>query len=197
SNFVSTAAFKEICPAGPGYHYSASAVKFNQRLAKMLDTGGPPLVSENDHTSTKDTVSQPESSRTHSVISQSTRIQQVPYSPTNMQTIRIQQSPTRPQQADTGSQTGSVIIITQPKPNMSTSGGSQTTNARPQQHPSVRPGSAATATSQPARVNTPVVRTQTSRPSVNRQPVSPVRPPPVPATTRPLPTRQGKPPEGL
>ncbi|XP_016386062.1 latent-transforming growth factor beta-binding protein 4-like isoform X1 [Sinocyclocheilus rhinocerous] len=188
--YFGSAAFKEICPAGPGYHYSASAVKFNQRLAKMLDTGGPPLVSENGHTSTKDTVSQPESSRTHSVISQSTRIQQVPYSPTNTQTIRVQHSPTRPQQADTGSQTGSVIIITQPKPNMSTSGGSQTTNARPQQHSSVRPGSAATATSQPARVNTPVVRTQTSRPSVNRQPVAPVRPPPVPATTRPLPTRQ-------
>uniref|UniRef100_A0A673JVT8 Latent-transforming growth factor beta-binding protein 4-like n=1 Tax=Sinocyclocheilus rhinocerous TaxID=307959 RepID=A0A673JVT8_9TELE len=176
--YFGSAAFKEICPAGPGYHYSASAVKFNQRLAKMLDTGGPPLVSENGHTSTKDTVSQPESSRTHSVISQSTRIQQVPYSPTNTQTIRVQHSPTRPQQADTGSQTGSVIIITQPKPNI------------PQQHSSVRPGSAATATSQPARVNTPVVRTQTSRPSVNRQPVAPVRPPPVPATTRPLPTRQ-------
>lgn len=152
----------------------------------MHDTGGPPLVSENGRTSTKDIVSQPESSRTHSVISQSTRTQQVPYSPTNTQTIRVQQSPTRPQQADTGSQTGSVIIITQPKPNLSTSGGSQTTNARPQQPSSFRPGSAATATSQPARVNTPVVRTQTSRPWVNRQPVSPVRPP----TSRPLPTRQ-------
>uniref|UniRef100_A0A8C2KFT3 Latent-transforming growth factor beta-binding protein 1 n=1 Tax=Cyprinus carpio TaxID=7962 RepID=A0A8C2KFT3_CYPCA len=161
--YFGSAAFKEICPAGPGYHYSASAVKFNQRVAEMHDTGGPPLVSENGRTSTKDIVSQPESSRTHSVISQSTRNQQVPYSPTNTQTIRVQQSPTRPQQADTGSQTGSVIIITQPKPNLSTSGGSQTTNP-PQS----------------------VVRTQTSRPWVNRQPVSPVRPP----TSRPLPTRQ-------
>ncbi|XP_059420518.1 latent-transforming growth factor beta-binding protein 4-like isoform X4 [Carassius carassius] len=188
--YSGSAAFKEICPAGPGYHYSASAVKFNQRLAEMLDTGGPPLVSENGRTSTKEIVSQPESSRTHSVISQSTRSQQVPYSPTNTQTIRVQQSPTRPQQADTGSQTGSVIIITQPKPNLSTSGGFQTTNARPQQPVSIHPGSTATATRQPARVNTPVVRTQTSRPWVNRQPVSPVRPPPVPATTQPLPTRQ-------
>ncbi|KAK2894957.1 hypothetical protein Q8A67_012186 [Cirrhinus molitorella] len=185
--YFGSAAFKEICPAGPGYHYSASAVKFNQRLAEMLDTGGPPLISENGRTSTQDTVSQSNSSRTHSTISQSTRIQQVPYPATNTQTIRVQQSPTRLQQPDTGSQTGSVIIITQPKPNLSTSGGSQTTNARPQQ-PST--GNAATAASQPARVNTPVVQTQTSRPSVNRQPVSPVRPLPVPATARPLPTRQ-------
>ncbi|KTG05427.1 hypothetical protein cypCar_00042929, partial [Cyprinus carpio] len=172
-------AFKEICPAGPGYHYSASPVKFNQRLVEILDTGGPPLVSENVRTSTQDIASQPEGSRTHSTISQSTRIQQAPYSPTNTQTIRVHQSPARPQKPDAGSQTGSFIIITQPKPNLSTSGGSQTTNARPQQ-----------PSSQPARVNTPVVRTQTSRPSVNRQPISPVRPPPVPATARPLPTRQ-------
>ncbi len=141
-----TAAFKEICPAGPGYHYSSSAVKFNQRLAEMLDTGGPPLVSENGRTSTQGIASHPEGSRTHSTISQLTRIQQVPYSPTNTQTIRVQQSPVRPQQPDAGSQAGSVIIITQPKPNLSTSGGSQTTN--------VRLGSAAAGTSQPARVNT-------------------------------------------
>uniref|UniRef100_A0A9J8CDR0 Latent-transforming growth factor beta-binding protein 2 n=1 Tax=Cyprinus carpio carpio TaxID=630221 RepID=A0A9J8CDR0_CYPCA len=177
--YFGSAAFKEICPAGPGYHYSASPVKFNQRLVEILDTGGPPLVSENVRTSTQDIASQPEGSRTHSTISQSTRIQQAPYSPTNTQTIRVHQSPARPQKPDAGSQTGSFIIITQPKPNLSTSGGSQTTNARPQQ-----------PSSQPARVNTPVVRTQTSRPSVNRQPISPVRPPPVPATARPLPTRQ-------
>uniref|UniRef100_A0A673LGX5 Latent-transforming growth factor beta-binding protein 1 n=1 Tax=Sinocyclocheilus rhinocerous TaxID=307959 RepID=A0A673LGX5_9TELE len=172
--YFGSAAFKEICPAGPGYHYSASPVKFNQRLAEMLDTGGPPLVSENVRASTQDIASQPEGSRTHSTISQSTRIQQAPYSPTNTQTIRVQQSPARPQQPDAGSQAGSVIIITQPKPNL------------PQQPSSIRPS----APSQPARVNTPVVRTQTSRPSVNRQPISPVRPPPVPATARPLPTRQ-------
>ncbi|XP_073706971.1 latent-transforming growth factor beta-binding protein 4 isoform X2 [Garra rufa] len=186
--YFGSAAFKEICPAGPGYHYSASAVKFNQRLAEMLDTGGPPLISENGRTSTHDIGSQSNSSRTHST----TRIQQVPHSPTNTQTIRVQQSSTRPQQPDTGSQTGSVIFITQPKPNLSTGGGggSQTTSTRPQQPSSVRPGNGATAASQPTRVNTPVVQTQTSRPSVNRQPVSPVRPLPVPATARPLPTRQ-------
>lgn len=149
-----TAAFKEICPAGPGYHYSASAVKINQRLAEMLDTGGPPLVSENGRTSTQGVVSQPEGSRTHSTSSLSTRIQQ----PTNTQTIRVQQpsisQSTRPQQLDVNPQTGSVIIITQPNPNLSTGGGSQTTNARPQQPSSVRPGNAATGTNQPVRAIT-------------------------------------------
>lgn len=148
SNFVFTAAFKEICPAGPGYHYSASAVRINQRLAEMLDTGGPPLVSENGRTSTQVVVSQPESTRTHST---SSRIQQS----TNTQTIRVQQPSislsTRPQQPDANPQTGSVIIITQPNPNLSTGGGSQTTNARPQQPSSVRPGSAGTGTNQPVR----------------------------------------------
>ncbi|XP_052437637.1 latent-transforming growth factor beta-binding protein 4 isoform X1 [Carassius gibelio] len=166
--YFGSAAFKEICPAGPGYHYSALPVKINQRIVEILDTGGPPLVSENVRTSTQDIASQPEGSRT--------RIQQTPHSATNTQTIRVQQ---RPQQPDAASQAGSVIFITQPKPNLSTSGSSQTTNARPQQ-----------PSSQPARVNTPVVRTQTSRPSVIRQPISPIRPPPVPATARPPPTRQ-------
>ncbi|XP_043120290.1 latent-transforming growth factor beta-binding protein 4 isoform X2 [Puntigrus tetrazona] len=155
--YFGSAAFKEICPAGPGYHYSASAVKFNQRIVEMLDTGGPPLVSGNVHASTQDIASQPDGSRTHLTISQ-----QAAYPPPNTQTIRVQQSPARPQQPD------SVIIITQPKPNLATSG----------------------ATSQPSRVNTPAVRTQTSRPSVNRQPISPIRPPLVLATARPPPTRQ-------
>lgn len=30
--FVPPAAFKEICPAGPGYHYSASTLQFSQRV---------------------------------------------------------------------------------------------------------------------------------------------------------------------
>ncbi|XP_051580184.1 latent-transforming growth factor beta-binding protein 4-like isoform X3 [Myxocyprinus asiaticus] len=189
-----SAAFKEICPAGPGYHYSASALKFNQRLAETLGTGGPLLVSENGRTSILDKGSQPalpDSSRTHSTI----RVQQ-PSSPetryprpTNTQTIRVQQ-PTRPQQPNTGSQSGSVIVITQPKPNLSTDSGSQTTNARPQQPSSVRPGNATTATSQPTKVITPVLHMQTSRPSVNKQPISPARALPVPATPRPLMPRQ-------
>ncbi|KAM8905293.1 latent-transforming growth factor beta-binding protein 4-like isoform 2-T2 [Spinachia spinachia] len=39
-----TVAFKETCPAGPGYHYSASALQFNQRAAEQLGTRGAPLV---------------------------------------------------------------------------------------------------------------------------------------------------------
>lgn len=37
-------AFKEICPAGPGYHYSASALQFNQRASEQLGARGAPLV---------------------------------------------------------------------------------------------------------------------------------------------------------
>lgn len=37
-------AFKEICPAGPGYHYSASALQFNQRVSEQLGGRGAPLV---------------------------------------------------------------------------------------------------------------------------------------------------------
>ncbi|XP_052008003.1 latent-transforming growth factor beta-binding protein 4-like [Xyrauchen texanus] len=192
--YFGSADFKEICPAGPGYHYSSSALKFNQRLAETLGSGGPLLVSENGRTSVLDKGSQPalpDNSRTHSTV----RVQQ-PSSPetryprpTNTQTIRVQQ-PTRPQQPNTGSQSGSVIVITQPKPNLSTGSGSQTTNARPQQPSSVRPANAATATSQPTKVITPVIRMQTSRPSVNKQPTSPARAFPVPATPRPLIPRQ-------
>ncbi|XP_073785829.1 latent-transforming growth factor beta-binding protein 4 isoform X4 [Danio rerio] len=164
--FFGSAAFKEICPAGPGYHYSASAVKINQRVADIVDSSGT-----NVRTSTQDKQTQPESSRTNS---QSTRTQQT----SNTHTIRVQQpsisQSSRPQQPDTGS----VIIITQPKLNQPTAG--RTTN--------IHAGNSPSSTSQPARVNTPVIRTQTSRPSVNRQPVSPVRPPPV--TPRPPPTRQ-------
>ncbi|KAJ7990338.1 hypothetical protein DPEC_G00299260 [Dallia pectoralis] len=44
--YFGSVAFKESCPAGPGYHYSASAVKFNQRVSEQLGTGGPPVVSQ-------------------------------------------------------------------------------------------------------------------------------------------------------
>ncbi|XP_056621635.1 latent-transforming growth factor beta-binding protein 4 isoform X2 [Triplophysa dalaica] len=188
--YFGSAAFKEICPAGPGYHYSASAVKLNQKLTDMLNTGGPPLVSENVRTSTLNIGLQPagpEISRTHTN-AQATRGQQPPQL-SNTQTIRVQQpviTPSRPVQPP---QSTSVIVQTPPKPNLSTGSGSQTTNARPQQ-PNIRPGSDTTATSQPTRVITPVVRTYTSRPS-GRQPIYPARPLPVPATPRPLPPRQG------
>ncbi|XP_061683805.1 latent-transforming growth factor beta-binding protein 4-like [Syngnathoides biaculeatus] len=43
-----SAAFKEICPAGPGYHYSASALQFSQRAADQLGARGAQLVTNGD-----------------------------------------------------------------------------------------------------------------------------------------------------
>uniref|UniRef100_A0AAV2J503 Uncharacterized protein n=1 Tax=Knipowitschia caucasica TaxID=637954 RepID=A0AAV2J503_KNICA len=39
-----SAAFKETCPAGPGYHYSASALQFTQRAIEQLGHRGAPLI---------------------------------------------------------------------------------------------------------------------------------------------------------
>lgn len=44
SLFLSAVAFKELCPAGPGYQYSASAQKFNQRVVEQLGNHGAFLV---------------------------------------------------------------------------------------------------------------------------------------------------------
>lgn len=35
-SLVSSVAFKEICPAGPGYQYLASTLQFNQRATEQL-----------------------------------------------------------------------------------------------------------------------------------------------------------------
>uniref|UniRef100_A0AAQ5YXM0 Latent-transforming growth factor beta-binding protein 1 n=1 Tax=Amphiprion ocellaris TaxID=80972 RepID=A0AAQ5YXM0_AMPOC len=42
--YFGSVAFKEICPAGPGYHYSASALQFNQRVTEQLGSRGASLV---------------------------------------------------------------------------------------------------------------------------------------------------------
>ncbi|XP_041667187.1 latent-transforming growth factor beta-binding protein 4 isoform X3 [Cheilinus undulatus] len=42
--YFGSVAFKEICPAGPGYHYSASALSFNQRANEQLGGRGASLV---------------------------------------------------------------------------------------------------------------------------------------------------------
>uniref|UniRef100_A0A3Q3WTY3 Latent transforming growth factor beta binding protein 4 n=1 Tax=Mola mola TaxID=94237 RepID=A0A3Q3WTY3_MOLML len=42
--YFGSAAFKEICPAGPGYQYSASALQFNQRANEQLGSQGASLV---------------------------------------------------------------------------------------------------------------------------------------------------------
>uniref|UniRef100_A0A4W6FSX8 Si:cabz01070274.1 n=1 Tax=Lates calcarifer TaxID=8187 RepID=A0A4W6FSX8_LATCA len=44
--YFGSVAFKEICPAGPGYHYSASALQFNQRVKEQLGGRGAPLVTD-------------------------------------------------------------------------------------------------------------------------------------------------------
>uniref|UniRef100_A0A3P8TW60 Latent-transforming growth factor beta-binding protein 1 n=1 Tax=Amphiprion percula TaxID=161767 RepID=A0A3P8TW60_AMPPE len=40
--YFGSVAFKEICPAGPGYHYSASALQFNQRVTDPPQPNLPP-----------------------------------------------------------------------------------------------------------------------------------------------------------
>ncbi|XP_039986751.1 latent-transforming growth factor beta-binding protein 1-like [Xiphias gladius] len=42
--YFGSVAFKEICPAGPGYHYSASVLQFNQRVTEQLGGRGAPLL---------------------------------------------------------------------------------------------------------------------------------------------------------
>lgn len=44
-------AFKEICPAGPGYHYSASSLQFNQKVTEQLGSRGSlPVTQDNQGT---------------------------------------------------------------------------------------------------------------------------------------------------
>ncbi|KAF7658545.1 hypothetical protein LDENG_00011270 [Lucifuga dentata] len=46
--YFGSVAFKDICPAGPGYHYSASALQFNQRVMEQLGSRGAPLVTQSN-----------------------------------------------------------------------------------------------------------------------------------------------------
>ncbi|XP_040901991.1 LOW QUALITY PROTEIN: latent-transforming growth factor beta-binding protein 4 [Toxotes jaculatrix] len=46
--YFGSVAFKEICPAGPGYHYSASALQFSQRATEQLGGQGTPLVTHSN-----------------------------------------------------------------------------------------------------------------------------------------------------
>ncbi|XP_049432197.1 latent-transforming growth factor beta-binding protein 4 isoform X2 [Epinephelus fuscoguttatus] len=46
--YFGSVAFKEICPAGPGYHYSASALQFNQRVNEHLGSRGVQLVTDSN-----------------------------------------------------------------------------------------------------------------------------------------------------
>uniref|UniRef100_A0AAY4D9V3 Uncharacterized protein n=1 Tax=Denticeps clupeoides TaxID=299321 RepID=A0AAY4D9V3_9TELE len=53
--FFGSAAFKEICPAGPGYHYSANNLQINQRLVEYHSTGQQVLVSNTGASAAPDT----------------------------------------------------------------------------------------------------------------------------------------------
>uniref|UniRef100_A0A8B9KSN7 Latent transforming growth factor beta binding protein 4 n=1 Tax=Astyanax mexicanus TaxID=7994 RepID=A0A8B9KSN7_ASTMX len=77
--FFGSAEFKEICPAGAGYHYSPNTLKITQRVAEINDTIGPQLVSESRP-------QQPEAPR------HTTR----PQPPTHGQTAHVQYDPRQP-----------------------------------------------------------------------------------------------------
>ncbi|KAM8769180.1 latent-transforming growth factor beta-binding protein 4 isoform 2-T2 [Acanthopagrus schlegelii] len=46
--YFGSVAFKEICPAGPGYQYSASTLKFNQRVSEQLGNRGATVVTHSN-----------------------------------------------------------------------------------------------------------------------------------------------------
>ncbi|XP_017537179.1 latent-transforming growth factor beta-binding protein 4 isoform X2 [Pygocentrus nattereri] len=138
--------FKEICPAGPGYHYSPNTLKFNQRVAETHRT---PLVSELKPQQQESSISQPAARHQLPTSPQTTR----PQPPTVGQATHVQQ----PSVAHTN------VFIIQGGPQQPSSAGAQT-QSRP----------AATATSQPTRAQPPVIRTQTGRPSASRQPLRPL-----------------------
>ncbi|XP_076845192.1 latent-transforming growth factor beta-binding protein 4 isoform X2 [Brachyhypopomus gauderio] len=177
--YFGSAEFKEICPAGPGYHYSPNTLKLSQRLTEIHGTGGPPLVPDTSRTLTP--VSRPQEPRSE------TSRHQLPSDPQNTRTQPSSSSQNTRTQHSSTSQISprqpatSDIFIIQSGPQQPSSAGSHTQNRQA--------GSVAKATSQPTRVIPSINRTQTGRPSINRQSVPPVRPLPVPSTPRPLPPR--------
>lgn len=124
---MSTAEFKEICPAGPGYHYSPVTLKLNQRLAEPQS---PALVPQTNRTAT--TVTRYNASSLQSTARSEPGPNQRPTRPqsaTISHNVRIQQS--RISQPIT-----SDVFIIQSEP-------------QPSQHK--QPGGPASATSQPSR----------------------------------------------
>ncbi|XP_062861109.1 latent-transforming growth factor beta-binding protein 4 isoform X2 [Trichomycterus rosablanca] len=154
--------FREICPAGPGYHYSPNTLKLQHRVADPHTT----LISETNHTSS--TVRGSETS-----VSQSTRRYETPNNQTHTgaqpttvrQNVQIQHTT-----SSQGNLVTSDVLIIQNKP---------------QPNQNRQSGSTAASTNQPIREQPSIIRTQTSRPSVNRQPVPPFRPVPVTQHTPP------------
>ncbi|KAK3570249.1 hypothetical protein QTP86_017124 [Hemibagrus guttatus] len=162
--------FKEICPAGPGYHYSPNTLKLNQRV---FEPHSPALVSQPNRTSA--TVTRYDTSLLQSTTRNESPHNQRPtrpQSPTISHNVRIQQSSTGQRQPLT-----SEVFIIQSEPQLS-------------QHRQT--GGLASSTSQPSRERPFVIRTHTSRPSIIRQHHSEIRPLPVPSTARPPPPRTDK-----
>ncbi|XP_024297929.1 latent-transforming growth factor beta-binding protein 4 isoform X1 [Oncorhynchus tshawytscha] len=178
--YFGSVAFKEICPAGPGYHYSASVIQFNQRLLEQHGTGGPPVISQ----STGQTRPQqparggaqtPQNS--HQQSSGSLTPQTRPQQP-GITTLLT--TPTRPQQPGGGALTLQTRPQ-QPSVEQWSSGGSLSSQGRPH-----IPASSVTAG--PTRVVTARPLTQTQWLPVDRRPVSPVRPAqPLPPLVTPRP----------
>uniref|UniRef100_A0A8C7FG56 Latent transforming growth factor beta binding protein 4 n=1 Tax=Oncorhynchus kisutch TaxID=8019 RepID=A0A8C7FG56_ONCKI len=173
--YFGSVAFKEICPAGPGYHYSASVIQFNQRLLEQHGTGGPPVISQ----STGQT--RPQQPARGGGQTPQTSHQQSSGSLTPQ---------TRPQQP------GITTLLTTPTRPQQPGGGALTLQTRPQQ-PSVEQWSSGGSLSSQGRPHIPASPvlvsparplTQTQWPPVDRRPVSPVRPAqPLPPLVTPRP----------
>ncbi|XP_056138750.1 latent-transforming growth factor beta-binding protein 4 isoform X3 [Lampris incognitus] len=117
--YFGSVAFKEICPAGPGYHYSASALQFSQRAAQQLEAGGPRLVT-NDQTRSSSTAVHPfihPGSTSQTSSSGGTRSQQ--------------QSSTSGQTSSSSGSTSRSSASSQAKPNLPSSGPSQSSHSKP------------------------------------------------------------------
>ncbi|XP_029570463.1 latent-transforming growth factor beta-binding protein 4 isoform X3 [Salmo trutta] len=160
--YFGSVAFKEICPAGPGYHYSASVIQFNQRLLEQHGTGGPPVISQSTG---QNRPQQPASSGA-----------QTPQT-SHQQSSGSLTPQIRPQQPGI-----TTLLTTQTRPHQpAASGGSLSSQGRPH-----IPASSVTAG--PTPVVTARSPTQTQWPPVDRRPVSPVRPAqPLPSLVTPRP----------
>ncbi|TSR87315.1 Latent-transforming growth factor beta-binding protein 4 [Bagarius yarrelli] len=117
--------FKEICPAGPGYHYSPNTLKLNQRVTESLS---PALVSQTNRT----TVTRYDTSLLQSTTRNEPPQNQNPSRPqsaTISHNVRIQQSSTRQRQPVT-----SEVFIIQSEPQRNqyrTAGGLASSTSQP------------------------------------------------------------------
>ncbi|XP_064159669.1 latent-transforming growth factor beta-binding protein 4 isoform X26 [Anguilla rostrata] len=173
--------FKEICPAGPGYQYSASANNFHQRAQEQLGTAGASLTpqsrpqlpsSAGSHTA-QSRPQLPSSAGSHTAQSR-------PQLPSSAGSHTAQSRPQLPSSA--GSHTA------QSRPQLPSSAGSHTAQSRPQLPSSTGSHTAQSRPQQPAgsAQEAAILPQQTG---ATRSDGQPIRPLPVPATPRPAPPR--------